>query len=192
MESDSVFAGAFPRRIVPRRRLIKLALLILVVGPCGWLCVLAHRVHQQRQAAAVIVKLNGWYLYDYELDPPNPKDRLHPGNPSNADVPGPSALTWFVGRDYFANVVYASINAPPSSADVERLIALDKLEYLMLRYPVTQKSDLTWLGSLPNLKSVYIGWFDVTDEAVDELQRELPSNLSRINRYWMGVHLSPR
>ncbi len=165
------------------RRLPFVALAAGCIGACVWICILAHRVDKQRQAIDVILKLNGWYQYDFELSPPSRGDPLHPGSPSNADVPGPPVLTRFVGTDYVASVVYASIGSAPRAADLDRIAALDKLEYLMLMYRGAETSDLSWLEKLPNLKSVYIGQFDASDRAVDDLNVRLPSNLKKINRF---------
>jgi uncharacterized membrane protein len=162
-----------------------LIVLVLVVG--AGLGVIAHYIRSasiQREAVAAIQKLNGFVLYDWQLDAGNV--RVIPGtNTIIQQVPGwPKWLVDRLGPDFFGNVRQVSFRnvnrgtgaTGPSAKEMDDVLRhvgqLHELTNLtFLRMPVTD-SGLAHLEGLTNLQSLMLrGRNLVTDAGVSHLKR---------------------
>ena len=65
---------------------------------CSWLAVKMQQAKRQREAVAVIEKLGGWVMYDYQVDE---LGRIM----KNRGAPRPAWLRNLLGDDFFGDVI---------------------------------------------------------------------------------------
>ena len=134
----------------PKRRWFRLSLrtlFVLLTVACLWVGWISHRADQQRQVVEWVTELNGYVLYDYEMDE---NSRIA----KDADPPGPDWLRDLIGVDYFANVLLVNFNRT-QVRDPTPLANLKSLDELYLyRTQVSQEDCEMLQKSLPSLNIV--------------------------------------
>ena len=124
-------------------------LIVVTLVGCGlaWLGWTVRGARQQQTAVAAIRKLGGFVTYDYQFDS---QGRDVP----NAAPPGPAWMHSLLGDDFFRSV-YGVILVDPAvkDADLEQLMALKQLRYVLLPSPnVTDAGAAKLQKALPNCK----------------------------------------
>jgi hypothetical protein len=170
-------------------RTLLLMMLLIGIG-VGFYARWMQQAEKQRAAVAAINQVDGFALYDYQLDADG---KLVTERIIFAELPGPDWLCEWFGVDCFADVVSVNLFARQRSSRSGTLIGLDPAQ------PELAKSLAEQLHNLPKLKTLQLagrqftdGWLQhlrgltslrelvlldtgVSDEAVDRLQRELPN-----------------
>ncbi|PHR99505.1 MAG: hypothetical protein COA78_24895 [Blastopirellula sp.] len=133
---------------LPKIRFSMRTLFILVTVLCVLLVPLSVKLYQARQQRLVVqwvVANGGSAVYDNQQD-------LNPMVVSDT----PKAIRWLrsvIGNDFFGTVIRVRINNP-TVTDISKLTYLRSLTFVSLEDP--QNADLSPLGSLKQLNSVYI------------------------------------
>jgi hypothetical protein len=182
-----------PRRRWFRFSLRTLLLLVAIVAVgFGWLGVKIRQAHEQRDAVAAIVKLNGIVCYDYEPGPSY-------GYQQPAIPPGPTWLRNLLGVDFLAHADQVWLDGSFPVDELSRLHSLPGVRFLSISNPqnadgvldslagLTQLKELNvcgmhvtdgslvYLARLTQLKQLNLVDTQVTDERYDDLRRALPN-----------------
>jgi hypothetical protein len=142
-------------------------MLVAVTLLCVWLGVIANRANRQRRAVETIKSHGGFALYDFQFVERNTfVDIIPPPSPAKPDW-----LRDLVGVDYFATVVFASIDVDRRDYDqIAALTNLPKLQSLELQGPGVVDSDLASLKEMAELNTLFLANTPVTDAGLRYLE----------------------
>jgi hypothetical protein len=180
----------------PRWFRIRLRTLLLALTAAAvWLGVETNRARNQRQAVAIVQRLEGHIYYDYQWDMHTDFQGI-PTRRVGAAPPGPAWLRELVGEDLLVRVTGVSV---PTAGDnlkflkllpklhllsVEKSTVTDdgldaienqtSLRYLWLEDTGISDAGLAHLRRMKSLQRLYLYNTNVTEAGVAALKRDLP------------------
>lgn len=165
--------------------------------PCAWLGRKIERKRNERDAVAVILKLGGIVMYEYQTMPGAP-----PRQP-----PGPTWLRSLLGEKFFSEVDFVALQhlSEPkpdrraelnqiygtnlngknvAEAAMERLEGLTRLHHLYLTNSEVSDGDLVGLEELTELQTLDLSGTKITDAGLNHLKR-----LTQLDTLWLSQQI---
>ncbi len=145
-------------------RTLFIAVFLVSIG-MSWVAVRIERARREREAAAALMKLGGYVLYDYQQD--------QSGNSLPvADPPGPGWLRNILGENFFATVVCVYLDSSAQrDSDLAPLKELTQLQRLELSGADVTDAGLEHLKGLTQLQRLVLTGTRVSDAGLEHLRR---------------------
>ena len=143
-----------------------LVLTVAVAIPCSWMAAEMKAAKRQKEAVAVIVKVEGTTYYDYEVDSSGTFTR----------APKPSQPEWLgklLGPDFFADVVgvkLAGLGFKTTDSTLDHLKALGQLRALIVFGGEFTDAGLENLKGLKQLQGLFLFGGSFTDAGLSTSQ----------------------